>query len=429
MRIVLLITLLLSSTCLGDDWQLFRGPGNRGVSQETNLPLRWSKTSNIRWSTPLPGPGNGSPIVTNGLVFLAGGSEDGRRRSLSCYSADDGSQVWVRTVEFDRVEETHQTNPFGATTPASDGERVVVWHGSAGMICYDLEGKLLWSRDLGMFDHVWGYGSSPIIHQGKVIQLCGPGERQFLAALDLETGEILWETPEPGGNPQAKGRYVGSWSTPLIVEVNGKEQILCGLPTRVAAYDPETGNIVWYVEGVSSERSDLMYTTPHVSGDFAVAMGGFGGPALGFTLGGEGNMTEINRKWHVHGRPRNPQRIGSGMIVGDAIYMANADNEGSIECRDLHTGELRWEVRRSNAGPHWASMLFADGRLYATGQHGVTTVFAPDPTQYRELARNDLGERVNATPAISGGHIYIRSFEHLYCIGNQTGSADTSTRP
>jgi outer membrane protein assembly factor BamB len=409
---------LICSTASADDWPAFRGPGSRGISAETGIPLHWGAGQNVKWETRLESPGNGSPIVCKGRIFLVGSTDQGRKRSLHCFDRQDGREIWVQTVEFDAVEPTHQTSPHGAVTPVTDGERVVVWHGSAGIYCYDYDGNLQWSRDLGKFHHIWGYASSPILHDGKVIQFCGPGERQFVAALDLKSGEVLWETPEPGGSASDKGKYIGSWASPLVIHVDGQDQILVGLPTRVAAYDPKDGKIIWYVEGIAGENGNLMYTTPMVSDGFCVALGGFGGPAMGFTLGGQGNVTETNRKWR-HDRPRNPQRIGSGMIVGEHYYIANADNQGSIECREVRTGQQRWEVRRTSSGPHWASMLMADGRLYATGQRGVTRVFEPDPTTYKELAVNDLGGRTHATPAISDGEIFIRTWDKLYCISGE----------
>ena len=218
---------------------------------------------------------------------------------------------------------------------------------------------------------MWGYASSPIIHEGKVFQLCGPGERQFLVALSLATGETLWEVNEPGGS-EVERKYIGSWSSPLIVTVNGRAEVLCGLPTRVIACDPQTGEIVWYVTGIEADRGNLMYTSPLVDEQRGVALGGFGGPAIGFTLGGTGDMTEKHLLWRDLGRPQNPQRIGSGILLGEVFYIANADNEGSIECRNVADGAVRWAVQRTNGGPHWGSLLLANGHLYATGQKGIT---------------------------------------------------------
>lgn len=397
------------------DWPAFRGPGSRGVSDEHNLPTHWSGEQNVKWSVPLPAPGNGSPIVSGGRIYLASASRDGRERSLHCFDRADGKSLWVRSVEYDGAEATHETNPHGAVTPATDGERIVVWHGSAGIFCYDMAGELLWSRDLGRFHHVWGYASSPIIHGGKVFQLCGPGERQFLVALSLATGETVWEHNEPGGSASEKGKYIGSWASPLLAQVDGREQILCGWPTRVVAFDPQSGAVLWFVNGIEGDRGNLMYTSPLVDERHGVALGGFGGPAIGFKLGGSGDTTEQNRLWRK-AEARNPQRIGSGILLGDVFYIANADNEGSIECCDVATGNTRWAVQRTNSGPHWASLLLADGKLYATGQKGITRVFAANPDKYEEIAVNDVGEQTHATPAFSDGEIFIRTWERLLCI-------------
>jgi len=419
MRFVLLTLGWLAATVpvSAEDWPMFRGPGGRGVSSESDVPTQWGKEQGIKWSIKLNEPGNGSPIVSNDRLYFASASRDGRERRLHCLDRTNGAAHWVCSVEFGEVEKTHNTNPYGAVTPATDGERVVIWHGSAGLFCYNTAGELVWSRDLGKFHHVWGYASSPLIYNGKVIQLCGPGERQFLTALDLTTGETLWEVSEPGGSASEKGKYIGSWASPLIVSVDGRDQVLCGLPSRVIACDPDTGDILWSVTGIEGDRGSLMYTTPLFSDRHGIALGGFGGPAIGFQLGGEGDTTEQHRLWREVGQPRNPQRIGSGIILGDVFYIANADDQGSIECRDVQTGRQRWELRRTNDGPHWASLLLADGRLYATGQKGVTRVFAANPDQYEEVAVNDLGEQIHATPAISNGEIFIRTWDALYCIG------------
>lgn len=413
------VVISLGSAAPGEDWPGFRGPGGRGVSSEQHVPLQWSREHNIRWSVAMPAPGNGSPCVVGERIFLASASRDGRERSLLCLNRQDGRPLWSRSVEFDQPEATHDTNPHGAVTPASDGQRVVVWHGSAGIYCYSVEGDLLWSRDLGRFHHIWGYASSPVIYQDKVIQLCGPGQRQFLTALSLHTGEVVWELPEPGGSASDQGAYIGSWATPVIVDLDGRVQVVCGLPTRVISCDPQTGELLWYVAGIAAERHQLMYTTPLFGPTQGVALGGFGGPAMGFTLGGSGDMTAQHRLWRQTGQPKNPQRIGSGILLGDVFYIANADNEGSIECCEVATGKQRWKVQRTSDGPHWASLLLAAGRLYATGQKGVTRVFAANPDRYEELAVNDLGEQTHATPAISNGEIFIRTWERLYCIAQQ----------
>ncbi len=408
--------ILISSQPRAGDWPAFRGPQGNGISDaQEALPVEWAPDKNIKWKAALPDDGNSSPIVVKGRVLVTCPEDNGRKRHLLCFDRRDGMQLWVKTVEYAKPERTHGTNPQCASTPVSDGERVVVWYGSAGMYCYDLDGKELWSRDLGEFEHIWGYASSPIIYKGKVIHLCGPGERTFMAAFDLETGDTLWETPEPGGESTEKRPYVGSWSTPVVVSIDGRDQILCGLPTRAAAYDPQDGTVLWHVDGVSG-NDHLVYTSPMVGGDVALILGGFGGPGIGLKLGGSGDVTESNRLWRV---PRNPQRIGSGVVIGKHLFMANADNEGSIQCIDIETGDVAWQERRTSEGPHWGSVVLAGGHLYVTGQKGITRVFKPNPEQYEVVAENDLGENSNSTPAVSDGEIFLRTFKHLYCVASQ----------
>ncbi|MCA9025145.1 MAG: PQQ-binding-like beta-propeller repeat protein [Planctomycetaceae bacterium] len=422
MRVSLLVTSILAlmtsaGLTIAGDWPAFRGPNGDGTADESGLPVEWGPETNIKWTVPLPAPANSSPIVSNGRVSVTCAEERGQKRHLLCFDRTNGEMLWVKTVPFGKVAETHETNPYCGSTPAADGERVVVWHGSAGIHCYDFYGELVWSQQMGEFNHVWGYGSSPIILHDKVIQLCGPGARTKLVAFNLADGEILWETQEPGSTDSEGGRYTSTWSTPVVVNVNGLTQLLVAMPTRVGGYSPETGELLWYVEGLSNDRSDVSYTSPLARDDLGVMLGGFGGPAMGFRLGGSGDMTEQNQLWRqAPTSPYNPQRIGSGIIIGEHVYHANADGPGSIVCFDLKTGEVCWEHKRTKDGPHWGSMVYADGRLYVTGQQGVTTVFAPNPDEFELLAENDLGERSHSTPAMSNGEIFLRTYERLYCI-------------
>ena len=407
----------LSVPATAGDWPAFRGPNGDGTSAETGLPIEWTPDKNVKWRTPLAAPGNSSPIVAAGKVFITLAEDNGHQRHLLCFDRESGEELWTQTVRYAETPPTHKTNPYSGSTPVCDGERVVVYHGSAGMFCYDLDGNQLWSADLGPITHIWGFGSSPVIHDGHVIQLFGPGEVTKLVSLSLETGEIDWETPEPGGSDSENGRYIGTWATPVVTRIDGQDQLLMGLPTRAGAFDPKTGKLVWWVDGLACDRSDLCYTSPLVVGDVGVLMGGFGGPSIGFRLGGTGDVTGTNRLWRDFSTsPRPPQRIGTGVVADGRIYMANADEPGSIECIDPQTGESLWKERRTSDGPHWGSMMFADGRLYVTGQHGITRVLAPNPEQYELLAENDLGEQSNSTPAVSGGCIFLRTFEALYCI-------------
>jgi outer membrane protein assembly factor BamB len=406
------ISFLASVHVRAADWPAFRGPGLNGVSDETGLPLTWSADKNVRWKTPLPAPGNSSPIVSRDRVFVTCATDEGKHRGLYCFDRRDGRMLWQRAVEFDEPDLTHATNPYCGSSPAADGRHVVAWHGSAGLHCYDYDGQLLWSRDLGAFRHIWGYGSSPVFYGDSILLNCGPGARTFVTAVDRRTGETRWRVDEPGGDegqeqPGQKPKWIGSWSTPVVAKVGESDQILVSLPHHVQAYDPRDGKVLWSCDGLG----DLVYTSVLVGEGIGVAMGGYHGPAIGFKLGGSGNVTGANRLWHV--TAQNPQRIGSGVIVGDHVYMVN--EPGIVQCLELETGQEVWKDRLGGEKV-WASIVAAEGRLYVTDEAGTTCVFAPNPQRLEVLARNEVGEPTNSTLAVSDGQIFLRTFEHLLCI-------------
>jgi outer membrane protein assembly factor BamB len=403
--------LLLSGGALqADDWPAFRGSAGNGISAETKAPTTWAPDKNVKWKTALPQKGNGSPIVSNGRVFIAGSEDkEGKVRALYCFDRKDGKQLWVKTVNCDKEVRTHQTNTYSPTTPASDGKSVVVWHGTAGLHCYDFDGKPLWSRDLGEFDHLWGEGTSPVLHQGKVFLNSGPGKKKvFVAAFKLASGETIWEKEEPfkgDGDTNENGKYIGSWSTPLVV----KDQILCSMPTRVVAYAPEDGKLLWSCDGLRFSNGDLAYSSPVVVGDTCVVFGGFNGVGLGVKLGGSGDVTATHRLWRLD--KKVAQSIGSGVFVGDHIYLPF---ENAIDCIDPKTGAQVWRQRAP--GALWGSITLIGDKAYVTDQKGKTTVFKPNPEKFELVATNDLGDGSNSTPAISNGEIFIRTFKSLYCI-------------
>jgi len=396
------------------DWPAWRGPAGDGVAPEQSAPLTWDREKNIKWKVPLARPGNGSPIVSRGRIFLTmPGDEGGKKRSLHCFDREDGKQLWARTVEFDSVMPTHRSNPHCSTTPVTDGERVVVWHASAGLYCYSFAGEQLWQRELGQFRHMWGHGTSPILHRGRIILHSGPGEKSFVAAFSLATGETIWKTPEPGqltAEQIEKKRLVGSWCTPLIHHVEGRDLVLCGQPTRIVAYDAEDGAIVWWCAGVSCERGDLTYSSPVVADGVCLIMGGYVGPSIGVRVDGEGDVTETHRVWRLAKQMSN---CGSGVSVDGHVYIP--DMGSLVSCIDAATGEVAWK-KRVGRGESWGSIIFADGRLYMMSQSGTTFVFEANSSKLVILAENELDEPTNSTPAFSDGEIFLRTHENLYCV-------------
>jgi len=413
---LLLILTALPTTGRADDWPFFRGPARDGVSSDTQVPLQWGKDNNVVWRVPLPQTGNSSPIIAKGKVFLTCAQDkQGRRRALYCFDRATGKELWSKVVTWDPADPTHPENPYCGSTPATDGQRVIVWHGSAGLYCYDLDGHELWHKDLGPFRHIWGYASSPIIHGDRVYLNGGPGARSFVVALDKTNGTILWQTDEPGGAPDRDAQHpdwLGSWSTPLVTTLDGKEQLLVFQPLHVNAYDLDTGKVLWTHGGAGLlAYTDVVIGDVAGAGKLGVAMAGYGGKAVGFKLGGSGDTSATHRLWQSTAKP--PQRIGSGIILDSHLYIPN---ENGIECLDPLTGKSIWS-HRIPGQTFWSSLIAASGRLYATSQKGTTFVFEANPTTWKLLATNDLGEHTNATPAISDHQLFIRTWQALYCIG------------
>src|SRR5262245_60000533 len=305
----LLLAFLVTPVASADDWPAWRGVSGQGQSAEKSVPLKWGPTENVRWKVALPDTGSSTPAIWGDKVFITQASDKvgttrAKKRSLMCFARADGKLLWQSDVIYDEDETTHPTNPYCSASPATDGERVVVSHGSAGMHCYDYSGKELWKVSVGKLDHIWGNASSPVIYGDLVILWCGPGERSFLLAVNKKTGAKVWETPEKGA---AAAKFEGSWSTPIIVKSEGRDQLILGVPNKRKGFDPKSGRELWSCDGLTP----LVYTSPLFSNGIAVGMSGYGGAALAVRLGGGGDITK-NRLWH---HPRNAQRIGTGVIV------------------------------------------------------------------------------------------------------------------
>jgi hypothetical protein len=399
------------------DWPAWRGPTGQGFCDEKNVPFKWSggkKQENVKWKVPLKDAGNSTPIVWGNNIFVTQANKGGSVRSLICFARADGKIRWQKDVEYGEKETNYDPTWYANASATTDGDRVLVSYGSAGLYCYDFEGKELWKRtDLGKWEHGFGNASSPVLHGDNVILWCGPNDKgkggNYLIAMNKKTGKTQWQHDES----------FGSWSTPLIAKVNGKEQLLVGQSRDVKGqpeekwgylkgFDPKEGKELWKCKGLSS----FVYTSPLVANDVAVQMCGFGGSAFAVKLGGTGDITN-DRLW-LHARPAT-QRVGSGMIVGEHVYMI--DENGVPHCYELKTGKDLWKDEEKINGLTWGSMVHADGRLYVLMRNGSTVVLAAKP-KYELLATNTLGpgENTNSSLAISNGQIFIRTFKHLWCI-------------
>ncbi len=383
-----------------------------------SIPSRWSAGENVRWKVPLPDRGNSTPAVWGDKIFITQAVEKNHLRTLMCLSRDDGRVLWQKPVHHPDSEQTHETNPYCSASPVTDGRRVVVCHGSAGVFCYDIEGEELWKRDLGRQDFEWGSGSSPVLHGDLCFLYFGPGKGAFLIALDSKTGETAWKYEEPeievgnrtdGFRGQEPG-IICTYSTPLIIRAEGRDELVMSFPRYLRAFDPKTGGELWSCDGLNP----LVYTSPIYGEGVVVAMGGFFGNSIAVKAGGRGDVTQTRRLWQT---VRTKTGIGSGIIYEGHIYILNSG--GIAECIDLKTGEAVWTERVKGPGPtsdSWSSLVRSGDRLYILNKSGDCLVLRASP-KFELLGANSIGnEMTNASLAVSGGDVFIRTHQHLWCI-------------
>jgi len=408
-----LLAFLLAFSTAHADWPSWRGPQHDGSSEEKGLPMKWSDTENVAWKVALPGPGNSTPIIHGDQVILTQSTDNGHQRFTMAFDRKTGRPLWKTGVTWKEDEPTHKTNPHCSASPTTDGERIIVSYASAGIFCYDMQGKELWKRDLGLQHHIWGNGASPVIVGDRVFINHGPSiGKTKLVAMDKKTGEILWEQREKERPTKGNPGFYGSWSDPLPRVIDGKSQLLMSWPFRVCSIDPENGKDLWTCEGLNS----LVYTSPLFADGVAVAMGGYSGMVLAVRAGGSGDVTSSQRIWH---NPKSPQRIASGVIHEGHIYIHN--DPGTAQCIDLKTGEDVWSERlkgEGTSGQNWSSVVLSEGKCYTVNQGGDCFIFTASP-DFKLLATNPLREKVIASIAVADQHLYIRGHQHLFCIGTK----------
>ena len=408
--------LLVPVSVMAANWPAWRGSSGTGVAEESAFPTKWSASENVRWKVALPEAGNSTPVVWGKRVFITQPLAKEKKRTLMCLDRKTGKVLWQKSVAWEAEEETHETNPYCSSTPVTDGERVMVWYGSAGIHCYDLEGKELWKRDMPKIDHEWGYGSSPLIEGDLCILYHGPGKDARLMAVNKKTGKTVWEVADPpiekrtrtdGFRGQDGKGIVGSFASPIVA----KDELIMVYPQLVCAFNPKTGKELWRCDGLN----ELIYTSPIAGEGVVVAMGGFLGTTIAVKQGGRGDVTDSHRLWQS---VRTKNRLGSGVIKGGHVYILNT--EGIAECIELKTGKSLWQERVSAAGPKsssWSSMVLAGDKIYVLNQSGDTVILKAEP-KFEIVAVNAVGnELTNSSHALSDGEIFIRTHANLWCIG------------
>ena len=431
-----LLLLLMQGSALSDpfahNWHQWRGPNATGVSATANPPIEWSEDQNVKWKVAIDGQGTSTPIVWNDRVFLLTAIDTGVKDPsipdpedqpktnffdikrpnaqyafvVLCLDRRTGREVW-RQVATTKIphEGAHNDNDFASASPTTDGKYLYCWFGSAGLFCYDLDGKKLWERDLGeaKVGSSLGEGCSPVLHGGKLVIVRDHAGPSTIEVLDARTGNTLWKRQRDEDN---------AWATPRVIEHSGKTQIITAASGFVRSYDLESGEVIWKCSGLTGN----VIPCPLVDGDYVICMSGYQGySAMAIPMTETGDISGSEKiRWTTD---RDTPYIPSPLLYDGLLYF-NKSNQSIWTCLDSKTGEVLFGPERiGQLSNVYASPVGASGRVYMVGRGGSTLVLKRS-RQLQLIATNQLDERFDASPAMAGNQLFLRGAKSLYCIEN-----------
>ncbi len=425
----------------GINWPSFRGPSAAGIAEGYPTPVSWDieTSKNIRWKIPLPGLAHSSPVIWGNRIFVTTAVSEEKDPELKvglygdikpvedtsvqewkvlCLDKNTGKVLWEKTSHkgVPKVKR-HPKGTHANSSPATDGKRVLAFFGSEGLYCYDMDGKLLWSKDFGLIDSAffmapaaqWGFASSPVIHEGIVIVQADGLDTQFIAALDAGTGEEIWRTPR---------KDYPTWSTPTVHAGNERTQVIANGFKEIAGYDFKTGKELWHM----SDGGDIPVPTPVVAHDLIYINGAHGklSPIYAIRPGAKGDISlaagETSNGSVVWSVRRGGAYMQTPLIYGDYLY--NLQTNGALSCFQAKTGEPVYKEQLGKMTGFSASGVAADGKLYFASEEGDVFVVKAGP-EFEILATNPMKDICMATPAISEGVLYFRTHHHLVAISDK----------
>jgi outer membrane protein assembly factor BamB len=432
---------LASASKSEQNWPGFRGPGSRGIADGYPTRAAWNadsdmgKPSGILWRTEIPGLGHSSPIIWGDRIYVATAvrlsgkaslrigyygdikaaqDNDEQKWMILCIDKNSGKKIWERVLLTGKPKtERHEKSTHANTTLTTDGQRLVGFFGSEGLYCFDLDGKLLWKKDLGVINNSWngigwGYSSSPSLYKDRIVLLCDDPKDPYVAAFQLSDGKQLWKVSR-------KGDCQGSWGSPLIHNDGTRTQVVTNGWPFIVSNDLETGKELWRLRG----GGDIPIPTPFVADGFIVVSNAHGGKAPLFvirpTAQGDISLKEgsTSNDAIVWSAPNGGSYISTPVVYGGYIYLAN--HNGLLRCFDFKTGAKMYEARLGLDSSCSASLVAADGKIYCPVEQGVVHVIKAGPT-LEVLAKNEMGEPCLATPAISQGVLYFRTSASLIAV-------------
>jgi outer membrane protein assembly factor BamB len=382
-------------------WSRWRGPSGQGLGAGSGYVDSWSATENILWKTPVPGRGNSSPIVWRDRIFLTAASDDGRRVSVLGFQRADGKPLWEAVVPGGRPGSSHFKNGHASATPATDGERVYASFGARGLVAVDLNGAIVWQKDLGPMGAYHGTAGSPLLYRDRLILYQDQFSDSFIAAFDTRSGRTLWRT--------SRNERVG-WGTPVAIRAGDHDEIIVNGQNTVYGYDPDTGRELWRCNGSNEE----VIPTPVVGHGMVFCSSGRAGPTLAIRPGGRGDVTRSHLVWSS---PRGSPFVPSPLLYGDHLYMVN-DMASIVTCFDAVSGRSLWQGRLGVAQREGfsASPVAVDQKVFFTNDDGETFVLRAGP-KFELLHVNQIGEAMLASPALVDSRWYMRTARNLIAIG------------
>jgi len=398
--VLALLILAAAPAARGQEWPGFRGPDGQGHSSERGLPAEWNESKNVVWKTRVPGIGWSSPVVGGGRVWLTSAADEGDivLRVLA-FDVEGGREVV--NAELFRLKNAREINPknsFASPTPVLEGDRVYVHFGADGTAALSTSGEVIWKTKQS-YQSQHGAGGSPIVYGDLLIISCDGHDAAFVVALDKRTGKVRWKTNRRQPADQA-------YTTPLVIRVGDRDQVVSVGAYRAAAYDPVTGREIWrvsYGDGFSN------VPRPVYGHGLVFIATGFQQPTLmAVRADGTGDVTKTHVAWTLsRGAPLTP----SPLLVDDELYVVT--DGGIASCLEATTGAVHWQMRLGDT--YSASPVFADGRIYFLGENGGAMAIAPGK-QFRRLGNGRLDGAVLASMAVAGGSFFIRTDSHLYRI-------------
>ena len=406
---LIFILLMIQSTSFAQsqNWPCWRGPNGDGTSLETDIPTRWDAETNVLWKIQIPGIGHSSPIVWENRLFIVTAIPEAQEKKLLSYNTD-GKLLWEKTVLKSTFERKHNDNSFASGTPATDGNLIYVsfLDGEDVLVAaYDFDGKQRWVQRPGTFSSPHGYSCSPVLVDNKVIINGNSLGDSFIVALNKANGKIIWKIPQD--------KPAHSFSTPVIREINGKKQMIFGGNMEITSYNPDDGSRYWFVNGPSEDFCSSPVYNEKLN-LFLISSAWPQRYLLAIKPDGSGDVTGSHVLWQTQ---KGAYYVPSPVCTED--YLFTTMTNGQVHCIEVATGHILWV---ENLGKQYASSVLVNGLVYMPNDEGVITVIRPGKT-FEYVSKNSIGERMNASPAISHGRIYLRGEKHLFCIADT--KADT----